>query len=640
LAFVLGLGVAGIGPGVVQAQNTYVVDSKADDPDANLGDGVCQTVDDECTFRAALQEAGESTAVDTVSFADIPTGGIIGGDFAIIGVTGDQPTVKDAYVDGTTAPGYPSDMGGPIVGIDGSGLEESFQQGIELDDGSKHVLKAVSVFNAPDDGIAVFEGNSQIIDCWVGVRPNGDVAPNGQNADEFDLAGMYLGRDNTLARGNLVSGHSCENLVPGNDCAAIFVDGQNVTLKGNMVGVAPDGSANSTYANDGTGVWVEDVDEGEVDVGYGYDETISGSPSPMDGGDGNIIAQSDSVGVVLNDTTKTAVRGNSIFSNGVGGIQMADSYNGNDDGDTDEGINRGQNYPVVESTSCDASGSGITVDATYQVRSNADSTNASNYGENGLKVDFYATDSGEAQGKTYLGTDQYAAADAGTSVTTTLTTTQAACSDQFVGTATSANNNTSQFSSSSALPVELASFDGTQTGDQSVQLTWKTSSEQNNAGFRVQQATESGWTMLSFVEGEGTTAEAQTYRFDVEDMEPGTHRFRLTQVDLDGSTTVHDPVTVDLRMQEALRLSAPSPNPVQGSARFDFAVRDQQQTTVTVYNVLGQRVATLFQGTPTPGESKTVRLEADRLSSLASGTYFLRLQAGDQVTTQRFTIVR
>ena len=58
LAVVLGLGVAGVGPGTVQAQNTYVVDSRADDPDENLGDGTCQTANDECTFRAALQEAG------------------------------------------------------------------------------------------------------------------------------------------------------------------------------------------------------------------------------------------------------------------------------------------------------------------------------------------------------------------------------------------------------------------------------------------------------------------------------------------------------------------------------------------------------------------------------------------------------
>jgi len=643
LALALCLALFGVGTGVASAQNTYVVDSKADNPDATPGDGTCQTSNNECTFRAALQEAGESTAVDTVSFANVPVGGIVGGDFAIIGLTGEQPTVKDAYVDGTTAPDYPSDMGGPIVGLDASGLDggdPGLQQGIELDDGSQHVLRAVSVFSAPDDGIGVFEGNAEIIDCWVGVEPNGNVSPNGQNPSDNDLAAMYLGRDDTGVRGNLVSGHSCENAAPGANCAAIFADGLNISLKGNMVGVAPDGSADPAYANDGTGIWVEDVDEGQVDVGYGYDEAISGNPLPMDGGDGNIVTQSDSVGVVLNDTTQTAVRGNSIFGNDVGGIQTSDSYTGNDDGDTDEGINRGQNYPVVESTSCSVSGSETVVDVAYRVRSNADSINASNYGENGLKVDFYATDNGEAQGRTYLGTDQYAASDAGSSVTTTLTTTEAACSDQFVGTATSANNNTSQFSPSSALPVELASFEGTQAGERTVKLTWTTGLEQNNAGFRVQQATETGWTTLSFVEGKGTTTEGQTYQFTAEDLEPGTHRFRLTQVDLDGTTTVHDPVTVNLQMQEALRLSAPSPNPVQGSATFTFAVRDRQPTSVAVYNVLGQRVTTLFEGTPAPGESTSVRLETDRLSSLASGTYFLRLQTGEHTATERFTIVR
>ena len=117
------------------------------------------------------------------------------------------------------------------------------------------------------------------------------------------------------------------------------------------------------------------------------------------------------------------------------------------------------------------------------------------------------------------------------------------------------NGNTSEFFGPLAeqLPVELASFEATQSGNRTTTLRWSTASERNNAGFRVQHQgpTAASWSKLGFVEGNGTTTTAQSYRFDAENLSVGTHRFRLQQVDLDGSTTLHDPVTVDLEGRQA-----------------------------------------------------------------------------------------
>jgi hypothetical protein len=184
----------------------------------------------------------------------------------------------------------------------------------------------------------------------------------------------------------------------------------------------------------------------------------------------------------------------------------------------------------------------------------------------------------------------------------------------------------------------LASFAGQQIDETSVELVWQTATEQNNAGFRVEQAARGGdWTRVAFVDGAGTTTEAQTYRLTVEDLEPGTHRFRLTQVDVDGSTQTVDAVTVRLGMQEALRVTAPSPNPVRTGATLRFAVKQPAETTVSVYNVLGQRVATLYRGTPAAEETKAVTVSAD---ALPSGAYFLRVTSGEHTETRRFSVVR
>jgi hypothetical protein len=191
------------------------------------------------------------------------------------------------------------------------------------------------------------------------------------------------------------------------------------------------------------------------------------------------------------------------------------------------------------------------------------------------------------------------------------------------------------------LPVELADLSA-RANEQQVVLTWTTASETNNAGFSVQHKSPDGasWTELGFVESTatgGTTTEAQSYRFTAENLSVGTHQFRLRQKDLDGATRVHGPVRVELRLEQPVRLTAPAPNPVQDQATLSFAVKKSVETTLRLYNVLGRRVATLYQGTPAAGESTTVELPA---ADLPSGTYFLRLEAGPRILTERLTVVR
>jgi hypothetical protein len=191
------------------------------------------------------------------------------------------------------------------------------------------------------------------------------------------------------------------------------------------------------------------------------------------------------------------------------------------------------------------------------------------------------------------------------------------------------------------LPVELVSLDGTTAGEKAVRLTWQTASETNNAGFEVQRKVEeSAWQQVGYVESKaegGTTTEAQSYQFTAEDISVGTHQFRLKQVDLDGSSQVHGPISVDVQMQKALKLTTPAPNPVSSTTTFSFAVKEQAEATVTVYDMLGRRVATLYDGTPTPGQQQRVQMDA---STLPSGPYLLRLRAAGRTETQRVTVLR
>jgi hypothetical protein len=191
---------------------------------------------------------------------------------------------------------------------------------------------------------------------------------------------------------------------------------------------------------------------------------------------------------------------------------------------------------------------------------------------------------------------------------------------------------------SSAIPVELASFDATTKGTE-VRLSWQTASETNNAGFAIERTTQGGtWSQIGFREGAGTTSEAQTYRFTDGEIpfEAETVRYRLRQTDLDGTTTLSDEVTVELGAPSKARLHAPFPNPATQRATVRYEVPHQTTVNITVYDVLGRRVETVVDGPVPAGRAQ----ETVQTAQWAPGTYFVRMQLGDTVHTERLSVVR
>jgi hypothetical protein len=584
---------------------------------------------------------GSGSASNTIG----PDNVISGNEDAGIRITdandnGTTGNVVEGNLIGTNASGTAAvaNIGGGVVIVEGASNNTIGG----TSDATRNVISG-NVGNG-QDGVTLLSGaeNNVVQGNYIGTNASGTGAiPNtvGVNLAFGATSDNTIGGTTTGA-GNLISGNEFDGVIVNNSA------GPN-TVQGNQIGVNADGNP---LGNGGDGIAISNS----------ANTTVGGTASSA----GNTIAHNVNgvIATFSNRGTGNSVRGNRIFANTERGIDLGNNgRTPNDDTpagseDDDDGVNRLQNFPVIQNTSYDGAANEITL--TYEVPSQPglSGDGASTYP---IEVDIYRADGDDQEGETYLHTDTYTASNFNNGPTKTITFTPGASvstSDQLVATATDANNNTSEFSNASnPLPVELASFAGTQTGSDAVALRWTTASEQNNAGFEVQRrrvelrSGETGqeasvstekWEKVGFVASKaesGTASQALSYRYVAEDLPVGTNEFRLKQVDLDGSATRHDAVTVELRMEEALRLGVPAPHPVQSRATLSFAVKEKQETTLRLYNTLGQRVATLYRGTPTAGETQTIQLSA---TDLTSGTYFLRLHTGNRTRTQRVTIVR
>lgn len=186
------------------------------------------------------------------------------------------------------------------------------------------------------------------------------------------------------------------------------------------------------------------------------------------------------------------------------------------------------------------------------------------------------------------------------------------------------------------LPVELADFAAVADGD-AVVLRWSTASETNNRGFEVQTYARHAWTALDFVEGAGTSTEARAYRLRVDALGAGTHRFRLKQVDFDGTFGYSDEVEVAVEAATRFALSDAYPNPFNPLTTLTLSVQRTQPVTVTVHDLLGREVRTLFDGVVAGSETQTIRFEAGRLPS---GVYFVRARGEGVSMTRRVLLLK
>ncbi|MFZ4620085.1 MAG: T9SS type A sorting domain-containing protein [Bacteroidota bacterium] len=79
------------------------------------------------------------------------------------------------------------------------------------------------------------------------------------------------------------------------------------------------------------------------------------------------------------------------------------------------------------------------------------------------------------------------------------------------------------------------------------------------------------------------------------------------------------------------------PNPFNPSTEIRFTVRNSGTAVVSVYNMLGQETAVLFNGIANPGQEYRMMFDA---SSFPGGVYLYRLQSGDQYQIRKMMFIK
>jgi hypothetical protein len=93
---------------------------------------------------------------------------------------------------------------------------------------------------------------------------------------------------------------------------------------------------------------------------------------------------------------------------------------------------------------------------------------------------------------------------------------------------------------------------------------------------------------------------------------------------------------IDSNLPETFKINSVYPNPFNPAAQVSFDVPQTSEISITVYNVLGSKVATLAERTFSAG-THTVQFDG---SGLASGMYLIRAQMDNQMLTKQVTLIK
>ncbi len=239
-----------------------VVNSAGDEPDTNLSDGICKTVNNNCTLRAAIMEANVSPNVSKITFKNVTT----------ISPTTNLPplTAGNTHIEGE----------GLIV-IDGSQISTYPEIGIHILDSGYNIIQGLRIRNFLY-GIYILADEGEAKNNIIGMLPSSIDGSDEHNVLVFNYIGLVIEGQ-----------HAFDNIISGN---YIGVGSNGITAK----------------PNDYDGVHIRD----------GAHHNLIGSLSGNTISEGGNLISGNGVGIKINNAVHNHISGNYIGTQESGNIEL------------------------------------------------------------------------------------------------------------------------------------------------------------------------------------------------------------------------------------------------------------------------------------------------------------------------------
>ncbi len=193
---------------------------------------------------------------------------------------------------------------------------------------------------------------------------------------------------------------------------------------------------------------------------------------------------------------------------------------------------------------------------------------------------------------------------------------------QILALAIDKDGNTSEFSSSDPLPVELLNFEIVNLSSNSVRISWITGEERANYGYYVERsADDETWQRIGFVAAQPESNGDHYYQVQDTLDHAGIWFYRIVQVDLDGTKTIYPLRSVSIDFPTDLKLYI-YPTPFKTLTTVEIR-GESNDVEIYVYNTRGQKVKTLWSGDLAGSMTLQWKGDDSKGHPLATGLYFI-----------------
>ncbi len=197
------------------------------------------------------------------------------------------------------------------------------------------------------------------------------------------------------------------------------------------------------------------------------------------------------------------------------------------------------------------------------------------------------------------------------------------------------------FLSEPAMAVRLTSFEATALAH-AAQLRWQTAHEVDNLGFTVLRSDRSDGpyepvsTTLIPVSANGQ------YSYVDESVQSGrTYFYKIRDIDRNGRSNDNGPVSLQIALPDAIALAQNYPNPFNPVTTIAFDLPKAQVVQLRVFNLAGQIVRELANGTFAAGSHQVVwDAHDDQGRAVTTGMYYYVLQTGGQSMTKKLLLTK